>query len=193
MRKRNTQTTLGDALSGYLRRLDRGGNLTQARVVEAWPKAVGPDIARHTSGVHVRGDELVVYVDSPVWATELSALSTQLAQRLNECLGEDLVGAMRFTVSRKVSEQRTREAQSDEDDLFYAEDKVEPVPLGEAELEQVRQSAAAIRNLDLRETVIRATVKDLEWKRGIEQRDSLDPRGAVPPPADDATGVERGS
>ena len=172
MRKRVTQTTLGDALWGYLRRVDKKGDLARAQVAEVWLEAVGPEIAKHTADVHLREGELVVYVDSPVWATELTALSARLRQNVNECLGQELVGAMRFSVSRKVSVQRMREAQAEEDEQFYEEDKVEPEPLTEAEIEQVRQSAAAIRNPDLRETVIRATVKDLEWKRGLEKRDS---------------------
>jgi len=172
MRKRVTQATLGDALRGYVARLDKRGGIAQARVAEIWPQAVGPEIAKHTSGVHLRERELVVYVDSPVWATELTALSAKLVQNMNASLGQELVGSMRFSVSRNVSEQRGREAQAEKSEQFYEEDRVEPEPLTEAEIEQVRQSAAAIRNPELRETVIRATVKDLEWKRGLEKRDS---------------------
>ena len=170
MSRRVGQTSLGDAVFGYLRRKDRTGGLARARVTEAWSTAAGPEIARHTSGTHMREDELVVYVDSPVWATELSALSGPLVARVNEVIGQELVRSMRFTVSKRVQEQRTRERQEADDDLFYAEDKVEPVPLSEAEIEQVRRSAEAIRNPELRETVIRATVKDLEWKRGLAKR-----------------------
>ncbi len=141
-------------------------------MTEVWPEAVGAEIARHTAGLHVREGELVVYVDSPVWATELSALSAKLVSSLNECLGQDLVSSIRFSVSKKVSEQRSREAVEQEDEAFYDEDKVQSRPLPQDEIEQIRQSAAAIRNPDLRETVIRATIKDLEWKRGLEQRDA---------------------
>ena len=170
MRKRTTQTTLGDAIGGYLRRVDKKGHLVQARVAEAWKAAAGPEIARHTAGVFWREPELVVYVDSPIWATELSALSSALARGLNDALGQDLVRTIRFTVSRKVHDERRREEELAEDELFYAEDKVEPVPLTPAEVDQVRQSASVIKNEGLRETVVRATVKDLEWKRGLEKR-----------------------
>jgi hypothetical protein len=172
MSRRSGQTTLGNVLGGYLRRIDRGGGLTQARVIEAWPEAAGPDIARHTAGLHVREGELIVYVDSPVWATELTALSAQLVESLNRYLGQDLVRSMRFSVSRKVEQQRTLEAKEQEEAAFYTQDKVESVPLSEAEIEQIRQSASKIRKTSLREAVIRATVKDLEWKRGLERRDA---------------------
>jgi hypothetical protein len=166
MRKRTTSGSLGDVVGGVVGRIDKGKNLSQARIAQVWRDAVGQQIARHTAGVHIRGDEVVVYVDSPIWATELSALSTQLAKRLNECLGEELVGLMRFSVSRRVVEERARERSEEELDEFYAAEVVRPIPLSAQEVEQVRQSASAIRNEALRETVIRATIKDLEYKRG---------------------------
>ena len=172
MTKRAGQTTLGDALGGYLRRIDRGGGLTQARVVEAWPEAVGAQIAQHTAGIHVREGELIVYVDSPVWATELTALSATLVENINASLGQDLVRSMRFSVSRKVQEQRSRAEQEAGDDHFYVEDKVESEPLSEGEIEQIRQSVSGIRDPELREAVVRVTVKDMEWKRGLAKRDA---------------------
>lgn len=173
MRRRASETPLGAALSAYVRRLDRGGgHLASARVTEAWPQAVGADIARHTAGIFLREGELVVYVDSPVWATELTALAEPLRKALNTTLGEELVRATRFTVSKKVSSERQRERHEQETEDFYAEDKVEPVPLGKAEVEQVRKSASVIKDEELREAAIRATVKDLEWKRGLARRNA---------------------
>ena len=172
MRKWSTQVTLGDALYGYLGRVDTHGNLARTRVADIWADAVGPEIAKHTSDIYLRESELVVYVDSPVWATELTALSARLAENVNARLGQELVGSMRFTVSRKVSEQREREARTEADADFYEEDEVEVEPLDQGEVEQVRQSASAIRSPELREAVIRATVKDLEWKRALAKRDS---------------------
>lgn len=41
-------------------------------LVESWLDIVGPQLARHTRPGRMYGDELVVYVDSPVWLHELS-------------------------------------------------------------------------------------------------------------------------
>jgi hypothetical protein len=170
--RRERETPLADALAAFVRRLDRGGgHLAAARVTEAWPQAAGHDIARHTAGVFLREGELVVYVDSSVWATELTALGEQLRKALNETLGQELVRTIRFTVSRKVHEERQREQAEQETDDFYAEDFVESGQLTDPEIEQVRQSAAVIKDESLREAAIRATLKDLEWKRGLQRRD----------------------
>lgn len=172
MSGRRGEVRLGDALGSLVRSIDSGGGIAAARVAEEWKEAAGQEIARHTAGVFVRGDELVVYVDSPIWATELSALHETLRQALNELLGQDLVRSIRFTVSRKVEEQRSREHAEEASIDSYTEDVVEPVALTEAELDQVRSSASVIRDEGLREAVLRATVKDLEWKRGLARRDA---------------------
>lgn len=128
---------------------------------------VGPQIATHSGRVFMRGDEMVVEVDSPIWAAELSAMSEMLRQRVNEALGKDEVSAIRFTVSRGVS----RDRRQSEREAGEAEDRqrlVEPVPLTEGELAEVRKSVSAIENEALREAAFRATVKHLEWSRGIE-------------------------
>jgi hypothetical protein len=115
----------------------------------------------------MRGDEMVVEVDSPIWAAELSAMSEMLRQRVNEALGKDEVRTIRFTVSRGVS----RDRRASEREAGEAADRhrlVEPVPLTKGELAEVRKSVSAIENEALREAAFRATVKHLEWSRGIE-------------------------
>jgi hypothetical protein len=178
MKRRDGEQPLASALSAYVRRLDRGGkHLAAARVAAAWPEAVGPDIARHTSGVFLRDGELVAYVDSPVWAAELSAMGEPLRKVVNTALGEELVGSVRFSVSKRVGEQRARESAERATEEFYSEDQVDTVPLDPQEIEQVRQSASVIGDPELREAAIRATVKDLEWKRGLARRDAAAKRG----------------
>ena len=168
---------LGDVLGPLLSSLDRNGGLAAARAAEEWKEAAGPEIARHTAGVFLRGDELVVNVDSPVWATELSALGETLRQSLNARLGQELVRTIRFTVSRNVEAKRARERDEAKSVESYTEDVVEPVALSAAEVEQVRRSASVIRDEGLREAVIRATVKDLEWKRGMARREARSDEG----------------
>lgn len=165
MRRRGTG--LGDEVSRVVGRLDKSGRgLLQVRVAEAWESVAGPSAGSHTTGAYIRGKELVVQVDSPVWATELSALADLYRQEINKHLGKEVVESIRFSVSRKAAEPRERRdsAESDEPD---AVDKVESVPLTEAERSQVEASAAAIKDEELRETVLRATIADLEWKKGL--------------------------
>jgi len=102
----------------------------------------------------------------------MSALAERYRTEMNSGLGKDLIRKVSFTVSRKVSEKRILETEERESEEFYKEDDVEPVPLTDNERAQVVSSAAVIPEPTLREAVVRATVKDLEWKKGIAARNS---------------------
>ena len=169
MRKHGRQTGLGQALDGIVRRLDRKGKgaYTNARVGSAWMDVVGPMVAGHTTGAHLREGTLVVFVDSPIWATELTAMAEQYRSSVNERMGENLVSAVRFTVSRKVQEEHRLQRHEAETDEFYREADVESVSLTENELAQIKSSIADIPDEELREAVLRATVRDMEWKKGL--------------------------
>jgi hypothetical protein len=158
-----------DELSRMISKLDRrsGGAYRQARAAWAWTEIAGPAVASHTTGAHLRGDELVVFVDSPVWAAELSALAEPYRLAINEALGQETVRSVRFSVSRKVEGERLREQQERQAEEYQRRDAVESVPLTEQERAQVIASAEAIPDDELREAVIRATIADLEWKKGL--------------------------
>jgi hypothetical protein len=167
-------TDLGTALEGLLGKLDRrnAGAWTSTRVSLLWDQVAGPIVGAHTTGVHLRDGVLVVYVDSHARANDMAALSERYREEMNSALGKDLISRVTFTVSRKVSEDRKAEQREIETQEFYREDDVDPVPLSSTERDQIEASVSAIRDEGLREAVLRATVKDLEWKKGIAERNS---------------------
>jgi len=169
MSARGKGVGLGDSIESLMRRLDRKnkGAYLQTKVARAWTEMAGETVLAHTTGAHLRGKELVIFVDSPIWATELSALSGEYQRRLNETLGKEAVTSVRFTVSRKVGEERRFEALQQAAEEAAEKDRVDSVPLTESERAQVEASASAIEDEALREAVVRATVADLEWKKGL--------------------------
>jgi len=171
VRRKGRQVEFGSALESLERRLDRtsGGRYVQVRVADAWEAVAGPTVADHTAGVFLRGGELVVQVDSSVWATELSALAGPYTEALNSHLGKDLVTTIRFTVSRRVKEARRHEEVQEEQDEFYAADPSRAVPLTEAERAQVEASAASIEDEELRKAVVKATIASMEWRKGLSE------------------------
>ncbi len=179
---RGKQTDLRSALGEFAAKMDRkaGGALLQVRVAEAWEAAAGPAVGEHTTNAYLRGHELVVAVDSPIWATELSALSGRYVEELNHLLGGKVVTSVRFTVSQKVEREKQRKRAEQEAEEFYLQDKVQAIPLSSIERAQIEESVKGIPDPELREAVLRATVADFEWKKGIaahnarqEPRESL--------------------
>jgi hypothetical protein len=169
MRKGGRQTWLGPALDGLLKRLDRkgGGAYSSARVGSVWMDTAGPMVGSHTTGAHLREGTLVVFVDSSIWATELTAMAEPYRLSINQKLGEDLVSTIRFTVSRKVQEADRIHNLENVAEEFYREGEVESIPLTSNEREQIEASVRSIPDEELREAVLRATVADIEWKKGL--------------------------
>lgn len=166
--RRREGVSLGDVLAEIGARLDKRskGALSQSRVVKAWDKVAGPKVLEHTTGAHFRDGEIVIYVDSPAWATELSALSESYREAMTTELGEEMARGVRFAVSNRVERTRDYAAREEERERHYRPDTTPPMPLTAAERAQVEASAAAITDDELREAVVRATVADLEWKKG---------------------------
>lgn len=159
------------ALNSLVRRLDRGsgGAYAAARVASAWGRVCGEMVANHTAGAHLRDGVWVVYVDGNSWATHFAASSEQYREAVNKELGEELVRDIRFTVSKKAAQEsgfRSTQFSSAGDEA--GRDEVTPVPLTETELAQITASVERIPDAELRTAVLRATVKDLEWKKGRE-------------------------
>lgn len=174
MKRKGTTRLLGDGLSKLLVALDResGGGYTQARVGALWQEISGPQVTSHTTGAHLKDGTLVIYVDGPGWATELTAMSETYRKRINSGFGKDVVRKVTFTVSRKVAqEHRLKRTELDDEDFYYR-DVVESVALTEMERAQIESSVECIPDIELRQAAVRATVADLEWKKGLAARNA---------------------
>jgi len=92
------------ALSGELARLARrpgwSERLGAARVQAAWADIVGEELVAHCEPVRLAGRVLVVRAASPVWATQLRYLTTQLIERAEAVLGPGSVRDVNVTVGR---------------------------------------------------------------------------------------------
>ena len=90
------------ALSGELAKVTRrpgwGERLGSVRVWAAWDDMVGPELAGHCEPVRLAGKVLVVRAESPMWATQLRYLTTQLQERAEAALGPGSVREVRVTV-----------------------------------------------------------------------------------------------
>lgn len=174
MKRKGKTSSLDTGLAGLLSKLDRnsGGAYTQARVGILWQEISGPQVSAHTTGAHLRDGILVIFVDGPGWATELTAMSETYRTRMNSEFGKKVIGKMKFTVSRKVAQEHLLRRTELEDEDFYYKDVVASLPLTEIERSQVIASADCIPDPKLREAAVRATIADMEWKKGLAARNS---------------------
>ncbi len=70
--------------------------LLQKRLVEAWPEVVGPVIAQYTLNTYIYNQTLYVRLSNPALRADLSMRRTELTQRLNAVVGEQVITDVRF-------------------------------------------------------------------------------------------------
>ena len=80
-----------DLLAGAGRRWGLEDPGASATLWARWSDIVGEHVAEHAEPTSLKGGTLRVRTDSPVWATEIGYLSTQIKQRVAEVVGAGVV------------------------------------------------------------------------------------------------------
>jgi predicted nucleic acid-binding Zn ribbon protein len=70
-------------------------------VFSRWEEIVGPDLAAHTQPAAIHGDQLVVSVDDPTWASEFQWLEAEVLKRVCEVSGSDRITTLLVRVKRR--------------------------------------------------------------------------------------------
>ena len=72
--------------------------LDEHRLIAAWPRIVGPQIAAHATPRDVRGKTLWVAVDSSTWLHQLTLLKPLLLAKLVPHMGKAAIQDVRFVI-----------------------------------------------------------------------------------------------
>jgi predicted nucleic acid-binding Zn ribbon protein len=78
---------LGDALQAYLTGQGLRDTGRLGEIARCWSDVVGSDVASHVVPWRIDGEELVVAVDDPAWATEVGFLAAPILTALATRLG----------------------------------------------------------------------------------------------------------
>ena len=84
-----------DALNGVIKRILKSNpklklGLDEARILELWAPAVGPQIAKYSRAVQLRDKTLMISVEHPIWKQELLANKRLVLQKFNSTLNLEL-------------------------------------------------------------------------------------------------------
>lgn len=151
--RRSKAERVGDVVESILKRSDTRGGLRSARVCASWKDVAGPAAAAHSRAVRVTDGELVVAVDSPAWASEMSLMRSRYLQALQERVGKEAVTAIRFTVSKHAAQRREA---ADEPRAAGEPDRD---PITDAEADAIRADVAArVRDGALLEAIVKARI-----------------------------------
>jgi hypothetical protein len=145
---------IGDEVRKELARFGAPGGLPG--LLEAWPEAVGPDVARNAWPARLSRDgTLHVATSSSAWAFELSQLAPDILERLRGHLADGTPRVLRFAPGH-VPEAPARQKEDAE--------TAAAVP-GSAERTAAAEIARAIGDDELREKLQRAVAASLSRSR----------------------------
>jgi hypothetical protein len=147
---------IGDTVSHELGRVggsgESGASGAMAKVVDAWPHAVGGTIARNAWPARIARDgTLHVATDSSAWAFELQQLEAEILNRLRSAVGDGAPTRLRFAVG-KLPELGAEDVRSGR----------RPAPEPTPEQRELADALAArISDDELRKVVAKAAARSL--------------------------------
>ncbi len=97
-KKMSSPAPLGTVLQQAMEASRIDIDLDAYRLWQQWEDVVGPTIAQNTRPEAIKGKLLLVNVSSAPWMQQLQFLKPELIEKLNETLGKEVVGDIRFKI-----------------------------------------------------------------------------------------------
>ena len=82
---------LGDLIKEFSEQHRGSDYLDEIKLINSWPKVVGPFIASHTIDLSIKNQVLFVRGDSDALRNELNYSKSLLIKNLNEMVGKEMV------------------------------------------------------------------------------------------------------
>lgn len=94
--KRIEAQPIADLLNRYLREEGLETPLNERRLVDSWPKVMGPLIAKYTGELFIKNQMLYVRLNSSVLRQELSMNRQLVVRKLNDAVGANVITEVVF-------------------------------------------------------------------------------------------------
>lgn len=128
--------------------------LREAEIWRIWPDVVGATLATRACPVRIINGTLTVAVSSAPWMQELRFMTAMMKEKLNSCLGAEVVRKIVLKAGRV--EQPAAEVQ---------DDILPPIPLTAGQLRLIEAEAASIADPETRQAFIELMRASLEQQR----------------------------
>ncbi len=97
-KKMDKPAPLGTILQQALKASRIDVDLDACKLWQQWKDVVGPAIAENAWPEAIKGKSLLVNVSSAPWMQQLQFLKPELIEKLNESLGKEVLGDIRFKI-----------------------------------------------------------------------------------------------
>jgi hypothetical protein len=138
-------------LPGVFDAIEASDEVRDAFIFAAWRTVAGEQVFERTMPLLVEDKRLVIAVSDKTWKRNLETLASQLLFKLNAALGKPLVDFIEFRISAS--------------DIVPSADKLTDVNEESAPPLEIAVSAQAIRDDELRATVLKAAANCLSRQK----------------------------
>lgn len=145
-------------------------NRRAIKVRKMWAEIVEDFFLEHTNSVFILNENnqktLIVYVDESIFAAELNGrrelIKLEFLKKFNEEIDEFKICISRGSYKKNYP---FKEIKTD-----HYKDDVSSVPLTEDEIKFLYSQTESIKNIATRNALLKAMISDLEWKKGINDK-----------------------
>lgn len=145
-------------------------NQRAIKVREMWSEIVEDFFLDHTNSVFIINEDnqkvLIVYVDESIFAAELNGrrelIKLKFLEKFNEKIDE-----FRICISRGA--YKNNYPFKEEIDPAYKEE-AQPISLTQEEMNELYQQTENIKSAEVRNSLLKAMISDLEWKKGLNEK-----------------------
>ncbi len=84
--------SIGDAIQQFLNKSRLKGDIQALQIENVWEQIMGKTVARYTESIKIIGNKLIITTNVAPLKNELIYQRDKIKQRVNEALGEKVVG-----------------------------------------------------------------------------------------------------
>lgn len=103
MKSSSEPVPIRQSLERLLSSLNAPDVASTVALVERWPEVVGDELAEHIKALAIQGSEMIVGVDDPAWASQLSWLEARLLERIEALVGPGQITKIKVRVEPRSS------------------------------------------------------------------------------------------
>lgn len=147
---------LGDVLQKTLKNLNISRDFTDQNILNAWNKAVGPQISAQTHPDRLKKNTLFVKVSNSIWMHQLQFMKSDIIDKTNRILGKEIIKNIYFSVGMLPKNK--------ENFIFP-----EQYSLNERDSKMIGESVASVSDKELSDILKRVMTKEIIRRRMREK------------------------
>ena len=88
---KHNEHSLKEAIEQLLKTYNLDDRIAERRLVSSWESVMGGMIAKHTTDIYIKHQQLFVTLDSSALRNELSLAKSKIVKMLNEAVGRNVI------------------------------------------------------------------------------------------------------